>query len=200
MRCGECLVQIYVHHVKTHVTRSGYAEHRVEVCSVIVHKGSGSVYHIGNPCDIALEYAGGVRICHHDRRHAIVEHCLKRIGVNGSVGQAFNLHNFQPGNRSACGVCAVSRIGHYYLCAGMVAPAVMVGAYDHKTCQLAVRAGKRVEREFRHAADFGQGALQSPVSLKRTLSCLGGGVGVKRSHCGQRAHFFVDFRVVLHGA
>ena len=63
---GEGLVQIHVHDVEAHVTRSHRAENRVEVRAVVVEQTSDLVHRGGDLGDLLFEQTQRVRIGEHD--------------------------------------------------------------------------------------------------------------------------------------
>ena len=69
MRCGECLVQIDMHHVESHVTRSTSPQHRIQVRPVVIHQSAAVVYPLGNLRNILLEQSQRIRVCHHHPRN-----------------------------------------------------------------------------------------------------------------------------------
>ena len=62
---GERLVQVDVHHVKPHVTRTACTKHRVQVGTVVIHQSSAVVNHLGNRGDVTLEKSEGIGVGHH---------------------------------------------------------------------------------------------------------------------------------------
>ena len=55
VRCRECLVQVDVHHVESHITRTTSAEHRVEVRSIVIHQCTTLMNELGNLWNVSLE-------------------------------------------------------------------------------------------------------------------------------------------------
>ena len=94
----------------------------------------------------------------------------------------------------------MGRVGHENLRALMVFVVLMVGTNNHKTCQLTVCSGKRIESELAQTCYVGQCLLHVVVSLKRALACLCRLKRVERGesrHCGS---LFIDYRIVFHCA
>ena len=144
VRGRESLVKVYVHHVKSHVARPANAEHGVEVRSVIVHQRAAVVHHFGNFRYARLEQSEGVRVGHHHRCDGVIKQFTQVFYVNGAVGGAFHLNDFKSADCRRGRVCAVGGVGHDYLRALHVAPALVVCADNHQSCKLAMCSGKRV--------------------------------------------------------
>ena len=195
----EGLVQVDVHHVETHVARTGHAQHRVEVGAVVIHQRSGLVHQAGDFGDIFLEQTQSVGVGHHHGGHCIVEQRTQIVDIHRAVGAAFHLYHLQTGHCGRCRIGAVGRVGHNHLAALRVAARLMVCADGHQARQLAVSAGKRVEGELAHPPDFAQRILEVPVHLKVALSSLTYS-GMHRGEAGVRRHLLVDLGVVFHRA
>ncbi len=63
-----------------------------------------------------------------------------------------------------------------------------------------MRACGRLKRNRRQAGDFGQIFFKIMHQLEHALAQLGRQKRVRTGKTGQRRHFFIDFRVVFHGA
>ena len=189
-----------MHDVEAHVAGTCYAEHRVEVGSVVIHQAAGAVNHVGYARNLGLEESESVGVGHHHGGHGVVEQRGEGFGVDGAVGTALDLYDLKAADGCRCGVGAVGAVGHDYFRALAVAALVVVGAYDHESGQLAVGAGEGVEGELAEAADFAQRALQAPVGLEGTLGVDGVGCRVEAREAGHRGDSLVDFRVIFHCA
>ena len=75
VRCGECLVEIYVHYVETHIARTCHAEHRVQVGAVVVEQCAGGMDGFRYFRNMGLENTELVGIGEHHRCHTVVEKC-----------------------------------------------------------------------------------------------------------------------------
>jgi hypothetical protein len=78
--------------------------------------------------------------------------------------------------------------------------ALEVRADEQQAGELAVRAGRRLERHAIHAAHLGQHALQLPHELERSLRIVFRRVGMKTAEPRQTGDVLVDLRIVLHRA
>ena len=92
---------------------------------------------------------------------------------------------------------AVSGVEH--LVAGLAA-VLVVGAREQHARELAVRAGRGLQRDVGQARDLRQRALQVPHQLERALRALGVLQRVQAGVPGQRGDALVQARVVLHRA
>ena len=92
------------------------------------------------------------------------------------------------------------RVGHEDLVAFGVAAGAVVGADHQDAGQLAVRAGRRLERDGVHAADLDERLLELPQQLERALGDLVGRQRVERGEAGQPGGPLVDLGVALHRA
>ena len=104
MRGREGLMEIDVHDVETHVARPGYAEHRVEIRTVVIHQRAAGMDHFGNLGDIVLENTHSVRVGHHDCGHGVIEKRTERLYVHCTVGQTLDFDHFQSGYGCGSGV------------------------------------------------------------------------------------------------
>ena len=200
MRGGEGLVEIDVHDIEAHVSRTRDAEHRVEVCAVVVHQSAAVVDELRNLRYLALEEPEGVGVGHHHRRDVVAEQRLEVSDIDEAVGGALHLDNLQSADSGGGGVGAVSGIGHDDLDALCVAAALVVGADDHQSRQLAVSPGEGVEGELSHARQGAERLLQAAIDAERTLHGGGRLQRMERGEGGQGCYLLVDDGVVFHRA
>ena len=107
MRCGECLVQIDVHNIETHVAGAAYAQHGVQVGTVVVHQTTALVHqscYLGNLC---FEDTQGVGVGHHHAGNVIAQQRFQILHVHGSVRRALHLHYLQTAHGGGCRVGAM---------------------------------------------------------------------------------------------
>ena len=67
VRRRERLVQVDVHHIESHVTRTADTQHRIEVGTVVVHQSAAVVNQFRNLRDTGLEESQRVGVGHHHR-------------------------------------------------------------------------------------------------------------------------------------
>ena len=65
MRRRERLVQVDVHDVEAHITRTTSSQHRVQVGTIVVHQTTAVVDELRNFRDTRLEKSEGIGISHH---------------------------------------------------------------------------------------------------------------------------------------
>ena len=75
-----------------------------------------------------------------------------------------------------------------------------VRAYEQEAGQLALRAGRRLERDRVEARHLDEDLLEPPHQLERALGPSSSCSGCSRAKPGQRREALVDPRVVLHRA
>ena len=170
VRCRESLVQIDVHHIEAHIAGTAYAEHRVEVGSIVIHQTATFVHQFGYFGYFFLKQAEGVGVGHHHSGNVVAEQWLERLYVHKAVLGALHLHYLEAAHCSRSGVGAVSRVGHYHFHATVVAAALMIAAYHHQTGELAMSAGARIERKFAQTGEFAKRFLQIVVHLEGALA------------------------------
>ena len=67
MRCRESFMQIDVHHIESHITRTTGAQHGIQVSAIIIHQTATIVDELRNLRDARLKKAEGIGIGHHHR-------------------------------------------------------------------------------------------------------------------------------------
>ena len=78
-------MQIDVHHVESHIARTAYAKHRVEVGSVVIHQSATFVYELLYFGNLALEETECVGVGHHHSCHRVVKQSAQVFCVNNAV-------------------------------------------------------------------------------------------------------------------
>ena len=122
------------------------------------------------------------------------------VDVDSAVVEALHLNHVHAANSCRGGVGAVGRVGNEHLSALVVAAAVVIGAYDHKSCELAVCTGAGIESEAAQSCQLGKRLLQVVVDEQRALTRCG---ALLRMQCGklfEGPHLLVQGRIVFHSA
>ena len=200
VRSGESLVQVDVHHVESHITRTACAEHRVEVCSVVIHQSAALMHETCNLRNIAFEESERIRVGHHHCCHAVVEKSLQVFHVHHAVGSTLHLHDIKSANGCRSRVRSVCRVRHDDLRTLHVAATLVILADNHQSYELSVCTCKRVQCEVGETGNFRESLTQSVVHLDSSLHRLNGLQRMQMCesrHCG---NLLVDGRVILHGA
>ena len=81
-----------------------------------------------------------------------------------------------------------------------LAAVLEVRADEHQARQLALRAGRRLQRDRVEARHLGEDLLQAPLELERALRAVLVLQRMEVREAGQRHEPLVDARVVLHRA
>ena len=149
--------------------------------------------------DVLLEQPQRVGVGDHHGGDLVIHHRRHCRGLHHAARPRFHRHHLIAAERRAGRVGSVSRLGDDDL-APRVAFGLMVGADHHDAGQLAVRAGRRMERHAVQPADLRQVPLQLPQQLQRPLGQRVRQVGVRLGKAGQPHHVLVHPGVVLHGA
>ena len=159
------------------------------------------MYERGDAGNILLEYAEGVGIGEHHRRHGVVKQRFEVGDIHCAILAALHLHHLQAADGGGSGVGAVGRIRDNHLAAFVTfSTRCVVGANHHQSGQLTLCACEWVEGELLHPSYLTERFLQGPVHLQRTLR---GERGCRRMQSGETTvgcHLLVDFRIVFHRA
>ena len=108
-------MEIDVHHIKAHVTRTACTEHRVEVGSVVVHQSATLMYELGYLGNLLLKHTESVGVGHHHRSHGVVEDATKVVHIHKTLCGTLHLNNLQAANGSRGRIGAMSRVGDNHL-------------------------------------------------------------------------------------
>jgi hypothetical protein len=85
VRSRECLMEIEMKHIESHVTRTYYSHQRVHVGSIIIQQTSTLVYKCSNLLDILFKETESVRVGHHDAGNRIVKQRLEVLDIHQTV-------------------------------------------------------------------------------------------------------------------
>ena len=196
----ERLVDVEVHDVEAGGAGPELAQQRVEVGPVHVGQGAGGVDHLEELHDPLLEEPERRGVGDHHRRRRGAERRPERLEVHPAVGGRGDVDRPEAGHRRGRRVRPVGRVGHEDVRPGRVAAGAVVGPDHEDPGQLALGAGRGLERDGVHAADLGEVLLEAPEELERALGRLVGGQGMEGGEAGQAGRPLVDLGVVLHGA
>ena len=120
MRRREGLMEVDVHHVEAHITRTTGTEHGVQVRAVVVHQTATVVDEFRNLRDARLEEAESIGIGHHHGGNLISllsDDALQVIDIDRTVCLRLHLDDLQSADSRRSGVRAVGRIGHNHFLA-----------------------------------------------------------------------------------
>ena len=169
MRGGECLVEIQVHDVESHITRTYNPQERIHIGSVVVQKASASVNKFRNLSDFLFEKTERIRIGHHDAGDIVTEKRSQVSHVHEAVFLGLHDYHFQAADCRTGRIGSVCTVRNDDLGPAQISPADMVLTHDHQTCKFTVCACARIERERRHSGNRRQVFLHIVIYLQRSL-------------------------------
>ena len=169
---GERLVDVDVHHVEAGLAGLEAAHDGVEVRPVHVGQGASLVDGLEQLAQARLEEAQRGRVGDHHGRRPRPERGPERLHVHAAIGSGRDRDGLEARHGRGGGVGAVGRIRDQHLGPLQVAAAAVVGPDHEDAGQLALGAGRRLERDRLHATDLGQRLLQLPQQLQRPLGQL----------------------------
>ena len=95
VRCRECLVEIDVHNVESHIARTACSKHRVEVGSIIVHQSTALMHEFGYLRYLLLKHTESVGVGHHHCSHGVVEDAAKVVNIHETLCSALHLYHLK---------------------------------------------------------------------------------------------------------
>ncbi len=185
--------------VEPHVARPRAAHDGVEVRAVVVERRAHVVHHARDLLDVAVEDAERVRVREHQRGDVVVDLRAQVVDVDAALVVGPDLDDLVARHRHRRRVGAVRGVGREDAVA-VLAAGLVVGAREQHAGQLALGAGRGVQRDVRQAGDLCERALELPHQLQRALRA---GRRLQRVQAGvarERGDALVQLRVVLHRA
>ena len=198
MRGREGLVEVQVHDIESHITRTDGTEKRVHIRSIIIEETAASVYTFCNLCDFFLEETEGVRVGHHDTCDIVTEKRNKVSHVYKAVFLGFDDYDIKSADCSAGRVCTVRTVRNDNLGTFGIASEKVILTHDHKAGKFSVSTCTWVECKSCHTCDGSQRFFHVPVYFQCSLH---GRFRLERMeteearHC---CHFFIDLRIIFH--
>ena len=199
MRRREGLVQVQVHDVKAHVSRTDHTQHRVHIGPVVIEQAAAGVYQRGDLHNLLLEETEGVRVGHHDAGDGIVQQGFQVVHIHQTFRRGFDHHHLQAANGRTRGIGTVGAVRDDDARALDIAAQQVVLPHDHQTGQFTVRTRTGVEGKEGHARNGRQGLVHLVINLQGALDRAGGLQRMQALETGHGGDFFVDLGVVLHG-
>ena len=187
--------------VEAHVARPRDPADGVEVGAVVVEERARVVEDRGDLPDVLVEEAERRRVREHEAGRTLVHLRPQVVEIEVAAVVGLDFAELVAGHGDARGVRPVRRVGgddHPSLL--RLAAVGEVGAHEHQARQLALGAGRRLERDRVEPADLGEDLLQTPHELERPLRALLVLKRVQVAKARQAHDALVDPRVVLHGA
>ena len=149
--------------------------------------------------DSLVEETERRRVREHEPGGALVHLRAQVAEVEISSRARLDLLELVARHRHAGRVGAVRRVGRDDRVARLVAVGE-VRAHQHQPGELALRAGRRLQRDGRKSRDLGEDLLQLPHELERSLGPLVFLERMEVAEAGEARDPLVDPRVVLHRA
>ena len=144
---------------------------RVQVRAVVVEERARVVEDPRDLLDALVEEPERRRVREHEAGGALVHLPAQVVEVEVAARVGLDLLELVAGHRHARRVRAVRRVGGDDRVA-LLAAVGEVRAHEHEPGQLALRAGRRLERHRREPRDLGEDLLQPPHELERALRGL----------------------------
>ena len=130
-----------MHHVEAHVAGAAYAQHGVEIGTVVVHQSAAFMHEACDFRNLLFKDTQRVRVRHHHAGDVFAKKRFEVFHVNRSIGRALHLYDLQTADGGRGRIGAVSRVGNDNLRAVCVAPFHVVRTYHHEPRQLTVSSG-----------------------------------------------------------
>ena len=185
--------------VEAHVARPRIAHDRVQVGAVVVERPADAVDDRGDLGDVLVEEPERVRVGQHQAGDLVVGLRPQVVEVHPAALVGRHLDHLVAGHGHGRGVGAVGGVGGEHL-GPLLAAILVVGAGQEQPGELAVRAGRGLQRDVRQAGDLDQRPLQVPHQLERALGALRVLGRMQARVPGKRRDLLVQARVVLHRA
>ena len=193
-------MQIEMHHVETHIPRTDYAHHGVEIGAVVIKKTARGMYDLRYGFDIFLEKTERGRIGKHQCRRILANRRAQSVEIHSLFLVGRNIHHVETRHCGACWIGAVRAVGNYYFFAGEIAPSFVIRADDTESRVFSVRPGRRLQSDRVHSGYLFERLAQFVYDFQRALRRF---FGRQRVHIGksfERSDLFVELGVVLHRA
>ena len=157
-------------HIKTHVARSHLTENRVEIRAIVIQEPAGIVHDTRHLRDATLEHAECGRISEHDASGLRADCCLQSLQVHIAILTTGNLAHLAATHRGRSRIGAVRRLRDDDFIALEISARTVV-SHDHgDTCQLALSAGHRSQRDRLHSRHFLEHLLQLVHAGEKSLA------------------------------
>ena len=187
------------HAVHAEVAGPCFADERVHVRAVHVEQRALGVEDAGDLVNVGLKHADGRRVGEHQRRGIFVDELLERGQVDHAEFVRLQIGHLVAADSRRRRVGPVRRVGDDDLFA-RIAAALVVCPRQQNAGELAVCAGRRLQRDAVHARDLDQAFTQLLHLPERGVAQALGLVRVRLVQAFQPRDGLVDARVVLHGA
>ena len=151
--------------VEAHVAGPGLADHRVQVGAVVVEQRSSRMEDLGDLDDVLVEEPYRGRVRQHQPGGSLVHLRPQVVQVEVAALGRGDLLELVTGHRDARRIRAVGGVGRDDRVALLpLAPVCEIGAHQHQTRQLALRARGGLQRHGRQPRHLGEDLLQLHIS------------------------------------
>ena len=157
-------MQVQVHHIHAEVAGPHLAHQRIHVGAVHIEQRALGVQNVGDLVNLMLEHTQRRWVGEHQRRGVFVHLPRECFEVDAAIGIRLEILHCVAAEGCGSRVGAVGRVGNENLLA-RIALRFVPGPREQDSRELAVRAGRRLQRNRVHAGDFEQAALQQVQNL-----------------------------------
>jgi len=199
VRRGEGFVQVQLDDVKAQIAGPRFAQIRVGVRPVAVKQAAPAVDDGCHFFDVAFKQAQRVGVGEHQRGDVFGHQGFQMRKVNAAFRVGAQRDRLEPAQRAGGGIGSMRRVGNQDLTA-LFSPFLEIFFDHHHAGQFAVRAGRRLQREIRHAEKRAQQCLHVVHQLQASLGECLRRERVQVGKAGQGSDIFVDFGIVFHRA
>ena len=147
MRRREGLVQVDMHNIEAHVSRTDHTEHRVHVGAVVVEQAAACMDELRDLADLSFEETESIRVRHHDSGDIVSKQRFQILHVDETVGVRLHFNDLQAAYGCAGRVSAMGAVRYYDPRPLVITAGHMVLADQHKAGQFTVGAGAWEEGE-----------------------------------------------------
>ena len=151
-------MQVQVHHVHAKVAGAHLAHQRIHVGAIHVEQRALGVQNVGDFMNLMLEDAQRRGVGEHQRGGFSVHLPRERFEIDAAVGIRFQILDRVAAEGRGGRVGAVGRVGNKHPLA-RISLRLVPGPREQDSRELAVRAGRRLQRDHVHARNFEQAAL-----------------------------------------
>ena len=189
-----------MHAVEAHVAGTHDAHDRVQVCAVVIAQTARFVHELRDLENVLVKDADRVRVRQHESRDIVAEDLFELLEIDASVRRGGDVHDLVAAHRRRRGVGTVRGVRHDDLGALRVVVRIVILLDEQHAREFAVRARCGLEGHAVHAGDLAKILAQRVEHFKCAADR-----GFRRERMDvrkalHRRRFFVDARVIFHGA
>ena len=148
-------MQVEVHHVHTEIAGANLANQGVHVGAIHIKQPALGMHDVGNLVDLLFEDSQRIRIRQHQRGNIFVALCRQCSNIHHALCIGCHFLYGITNHRSRCRVSTVGRVRNENFLA-WIAVGLLKRANHQQAGKLAMRPGRRLQRDRIHAGDFKQ--------------------------------------------